>query len=168
MLRGAVWWLKILGYTDQEERVQKPARQQGRDPAPYFALADARASAKYSAMASEIKPIVSMEHTFDLLDIRVGRLLSVERAENAAKISYVLTADFGRFGIKTSVARLTQHSVEGLTGKQILGVLNFDPREIGGIVSEFLCLGVQLPKADSGEATIVAPLKEVKLGSKLF
>ena len=119
-------------------------------------------------MATELKPVVSMEESFDLLDIRVGKVLMVERAEQAQKLSYRLTADFGRFGIKTSVARLTQQSVEELIGKQILGVLNFEPREVGGIVSEFLCLGVQIPKADSGEATIVTPLKEVKVGSKLF
>ena len=119
-------------------------------------------------MASEIKPVVAMEDTFDRLDIRVGRVLSVEIAENAVKASYVLKADFGKYGIRTSVARLTLHSIDELVGKQILGVLNFESRTVGGIVSEFLCLGVQVPKADSGEATIVTPLVEVKAGSKLF
>jgi tRNA-binding protein len=119
-------------------------------------------------MVSELKPVVSMAESFDLLDIRVGKVLTVEIAQNARKPSYKLTADFGRFGVKTSVARLTQHSAEELIGRQILGVLNFEPREVGGIISEFLCLGVQIPKADSGEATLVTPLKEVKLGSKLF
>ena len=38
----------------------------------------------------------------------------------------------------------------------------------GGIVSEFLCLGVQVSGAESGEATIVTPLNMAKLGSKLF
>jgi tRNA-binding protein len=119
-------------------------------------------------MATDLKPVVSIAESFDLLDIRVGKVLTVDRAENAQKPSYQVTADFGRFGVKTSVARLTQQAVEELIGRQILGVLNFEPREVGGIVSEFLCLGVQIPKADSGEATIVTPLKEVKLGSKLF
>ena len=119
-------------------------------------------------MASEIKPVVAMEDTFDRLDIRVGRVLSVELAASAAKPSYVLKADFGKFGVRTSVARLTQMPIEELVGKQILGVLNFGPRTVGGIVSQFLCLGVQIPKADSGEAMIVTPLIEVKLGSKLF
>ena len=109
-----------------------------------------------------------MAESFDLLDIRVGKILTVEIAEKAQKSSYKLTADFGRFGVRTSVARLTQHDAEDLIGRQILGVLNFEPREVGGVVSEFLCLGIQIPKADSGEATIVTPLKEVRLGSKLF
>jgi tRNA-binding protein len=119
-------------------------------------------------MDSEIKPVVSKENTFDLLEIRLGRILSVEIAERALKPSYMITADFGRFGVRTSVARLSQHSVEELVGKQIFGVLNFGSRVVGGITSEFLCLGVQIPKADSGEATIVTPLIEAKLGSKLF
>lgn len=119
-------------------------------------------------MANEMKPVVSMEETFDRLDIRVGRVMTVELAPNAAKPSYKLTADFGRFGVKTTVARLTQHTAEELIGRQILGVLNFGARIVGGIGSEFLCLGVQIPKAESGEATIVTPLREVKLGSKLF
>ncbi len=109
-----------------------------------------------------------MADTFDLLDIRVGRILAVERVKNAAKSSYKLSVDFGRFGVKTSVARLTEHSVDELTGKRVLGVLNIGPREVGGIVSEFLCLGVQFLKAESGEATIVTPLVDAKLGSKLF
>ena len=116
---------------------------------------------------SDLKPIVSKE-VFDRLDIRVGRVVKVEEAPEAKKRSWLLTVDFGKYGIRRSVARLTTHSAEELTGKQVFGVLNFEPREIGGIVSEFLTLGVQVPGGDSGEATIVTPLVEVKLGSKLF
>lgn len=119
-------------------------------------------------MSEDIKPIVSKEDTFDKLEIRVGRVISVTLALDAPKPAYVIKADFGKFGIKTSVGRFTQHSEEELTGKLILGVLNFDSRQIGSVISEFLCLGVQYPKADSGEATIITPLVEVKIGGKLF
>jgi len=119
-------------------------------------------------MTTEIKPVVSKENTFDLLEIRLGRVISVESAISAAKPSYIIRADFGKFGIKTSVGRLTMHSADELIGKQIIGVLNFEPRSIGGIVSDFLTLGVQYPKAESGEATIITPLAEAKIGGKLF
>jgi tRNA-binding protein len=119
-------------------------------------------------MPSELKPTVAKAETFDKLDIRVGRLISVEIAEGAAKPSYLLKADFGRFGIKTSVARLTTHQPHDLIGRQILGLLNIGTREVAGVLSEFLCLGVQVPGAESGEATIVTPLVDAKLGSKLF
>ena len=123
---------------------------------------------RFIDMAQETKPIVSKEDTFDRLEIRVGRVVSVEPASDAAKASYVIRADFGKFGVRTSVGRFARHSVEELNGKQMLGILNFEPREIGGLVSEFLCLGVQYPKAESGEATPITPMVEAKIGGKLF
>ena len=119
-------------------------------------------------MATQLKPLVSKEETFDKLDMRVGRVVSIELASEAVKPSYVIKADFGRFGIKTSVARLTTHKPDELVGRQILGLLNIGKREVSGIESEFLCLGVQVLGAESGEATIVTPLVDAKLGSKLF
>ena len=119
-------------------------------------------------MSKEIKPIVSIAETFDKLEIRVGRILSVEIAPDAPKPSYIIKADFGKFGVKTSVGRFTKHSIEELKGKQILGILNFEPRKIGETVSEFFWCGVQYPKADSGEATIITPLTDAKIGGKLF
>ena len=119
-------------------------------------------------MTHEIKAVVSKEDTFDKLEIRIGRIVSVVTASGVAKPSYVIIADFGKFGMRTSVGRFTRHSADELIGKQVLGVLNFEPREIAGVMSEFLCLGVQYPKADSGEATIITPLVVTKIGGKLF
>ncbi len=119
-------------------------------------------------MPEETKPIVSKESTFDLLDIRLGRVMQVELEPSAPKRAYRLTIDFGKFGVKTSVGRFTQHAVEDLKGKLALGVLNFGPRRVGDAVSEVLVLGVQYPKADSGEATFVTPAVDAKIGSKLF
>jgi tRNA-binding protein len=116
----------------------------------------------------DIKPLVSKEETFDRLEIRVGRILSVDEAMDAVKPAFIIRADFGKFGTRTSVGRFTQHRVSELVGRQIIGILNFQTREIGGVVSEFLCLGIQYPKAESGEATIVTPLVEGKIGGKLF
>lgn len=117
---------------------------------------------------SEEKPIVSKEETFDKLDIRTGRILSVETTSDSPKAAYIIKADFGKFGIRTSVGRFTKHSPEELKNKLILGILNFEPRTVGSIKSEFLCLGVQYPKADSGEAAIITPLADAKIGGKLF
>lgn len=119
-------------------------------------------------MSHETKPIVDKEDTFDRLEIRVGRVVSVKPANDAPKPAYVITADFGKFGVRASVGRFTQHSPSELEGKLILGVLNFAPRVIGSITSDFLCLGVQFPKAESGEATIITPLADAKIGGKLF
>jgi tRNA-binding protein len=117
---------------------------------------------------SEEKEIVSKEEIFDKLEIRLGRVISVEEMLSAPKKAYKLKIDFGKFGIKTSVGRFTQHSPEEIKGKLVLGILNFPSRQIGDITSEVLTLGVQYPKAESGEATFITPFAEAKIGGKLF
>lgn len=119
-------------------------------------------------MSKDIKSTVLKEDTFDKLDIRLGRVLSVEIEPSAPKKAYKLEIDFGKFGKKISIGRFTQHNEEELKGKLVLGVLNFEPRQVGDVISEVLVLGVQYPKADSGEATIITPLEETKVGGKLF
>lgn len=47
--------------------------------------------------------------------------------------------------------------VEEVMGRLVLGVLNFEPRQMGSVTSEVLIFGVQYPKAESGEATFVSP-----------
>lgn len=119
-------------------------------------------------MAKEVKPTVSKEDTFDRLDIRVGRIVEVDLEPNSPKKSYRLKIDFGKFGTKTSIGRFTQHAIDEIKGKLVLGVLNFEPRCIGETTSEVLILGVQYPKSDSGEATFISPAAEAKIGGKLF
>ena len=117
---------------------------------------------------AEEKEIVSKDETFDKLEIRLGRVISVEEEPTAPKKAYKLKIDFGKFGIKTSVGRFTQHSLEEIKGKLVLGILNFPPRQIGGALSEVLTLGVQYPKGESGEATFITSFAEAKIGGKLF
>jgi len=117
---------------------------------------------------SDLKPIVVKEETFDRLDIRLGRIIAVEEEPTAPKRAYRLKIDFGKFGIRTSIGRFTSHSPEELHNKLVLGVLNFAPRLIGAVTSEVLILGVQYPKAESGEATIITPIADAKIGGKLF
>ncbi len=119
-------------------------------------------------MSTEIKSTVSKENTFDLLEIRIGKIIDVQEEVSAPKKAYRLKIDFGKFGIKTSVGRFTHHSKDEIINKTVLGILNFEPRQIGDTVSEVLILGVQFPKADSGEATFITPMAEAKIGGKLF
>ena len=120
-------------------------------------------------MPTPIKPLADKEATFDLLDIRVGKIIKAEPEQNSPKPIYKLTVDFGKYGQRVSAGRFTQHSVEELVGQPVLGVLNFPKRNVGTVESEVLILGVQFPKADSGEATFITPAnKDAKLGGKLF
>lgn len=79
-----------------------------------------------------------------------------------------MTIDFGKFGQKISYGRFTMHPLEEVVGRQVLAVLNFPPRTMGEVVSEALVLGVQYPKAESGEATFISPMVTAKIGSKVF
>jgi len=119
-------------------------------------------------MAKEVKPIVSFEDSFEKLDIRVGRIIAVEPETRTHKPTYRLVIDFGKFGTRVSYGRFTRHPVEEVKDRLVLGVLNFEPRQMGPVTSEVLVLGVQYPKAESGEATFVSPAVNVKPGSKLF
>jgi len=119
-------------------------------------------------MSTEAKPQVSKEETFDRLEIRLGRVLSAQIEPSSPKRAYRMEIDFGKFGKKTSVGRFTQHAQEELVGQLVLGVLNFEPRQVGETVSEVLVLGVQYPKAESGEATFLSPAAEAKIGGKVF
>jgi tRNA-binding protein len=76
--------------------------------------------------------------------------------------------DFGKFGVKTSVGRFTQHTIEDISGKLVVGVLNFGLRRIGSVDSEVLILGVQYPGVESGEATFLTPFVDAKIGGKVF
>ena len=80
---------------------------------------------------------------FDKVDIRVGTVVSVKKNEKARKPSLVLEVDFGEeIGIKKSSAQISHYYNEGnLKGKQVIGVCNFEEKNIAGIVSQVLILG---------------------------
>lgn len=119
-------------------------------------------------MTTAIKPTVPFDDSFGKLDIRVGRITQVALETQTEKPTYRMVVDFGKFGLRVSYGRFTQHPESEVLGRLVLGVLNFAPKAMGPAVSEALILGVQYPKAESGEATFVSPVAEAKIGSKLF
>lgn len=104
---------------------------------------------------------------FQKLDIRVGKVVSVEDFPEARKPLYKITADFGsEIGVKKSaVGAKHLYTKEELQGKLILGLVNMPPKQIGPFTSEFLTLGVS---DEEGRCILVAPDKKVPLGSKLL
>jgi tRNA-binding protein len=104
---------------------------------------------------------------FEKVDIRVGRITRAEPFPEARKPAYKLWVDFGpEIGEKRSSAQITKHyAIEDLIGRQVLGVVNFPPRQIGPVLSEVLILG--LPD-EEGAVVLVGPGHDVPLGGKLF
>ena len=105
---------------------------------------------------------------FAKLDIRAGTILKVEAFPKARKPAYKLTIDFGgEIGIKRSSAQITDYyTPENLTGKKILAVVNFPPRQIADFMSEVLVLGTDSP----GGIVLAVPDKTEAAhnGDKLF
>ncbi len=80
---------------------------------------------------------------FESIEIRVGTITDVQDFPEARKPAYKVTVDFGaEIGIKKSSAQITDlYSKKDLMGKQIIGVINFAPKQIGPFISEFLITG---------------------------
>ena len=100
---------------------------------------------------------------FDTVDIRLGTVLSVKKNEKARKPSLVVEVDFGKdIGIKQSSAQITHfYNADNLIGKQVIGVCNFQEKNIAGVKSQVLILG-SIDK--DGRVTLVHPSQEAENG----
>lgn len=103
---------------------------------------------------------------FERIELRVGTVIAVEEFPQARKPAWKLTVDFGEAGIKRSSAQLTVHyRKEDLLGRQVLGVLNFPPKQIGPFRSEVLVTGFA---DESGAIVLAGPERAVPNGARLI
>src|SRR6516225_1266258 len=104
---------------------------------------------------------------FEKVDIRVGRIIKAEPFPEARKPAYRLQIDFGpEIGVKKSSAQLTTYyELDALTGRLVLGVVNFPPRQIGPFMSEVLTLGVP---DQNGEVMLIGPQGAVPNGGRMY
>ncbi len=103
---------------------------------------------------------------FKAVELRAGTIIKVEAFPEARKPAWKITVDFGgSIGIKKTSAQITDlYSPENLTGRQIIGVMNFPPRQIGPFMSEFLLTGFY---REDGAVVMAVPEREVPDGTEL-
>lgn len=103
---------------------------------------------------------------FEKVQLRVGTIVSAEDFSEARQPAYILKVDFGaELGVKKSSAQITDlYDLEELIGKQVIAVVNFQPKQIGPIKSECLVTGFY---DSSGKVVLAVPDKEIENGARL-
>lgn len=103
---------------------------------------------------------------FTAVEIRVGTVTAVEEFPEARKPAYRVTVDFGEeIGVRRTSAQVTDlYTPAELLGRQVVGVVNFPPKQVGPMMSEFLLTGF---RGEDGAVVIAVPEREVPNGARL-
>lgn len=99
---------------------------------------------------------------FAKLEIRVGKIISAEKVENADKLLR-LEVDFGdeKRQIVSGIAQF--YSRQDLVGKQCPFIVNLEPRKFKGVESQ----GMLLAAIVDDTAVLLHPDKEIPAGTKV-
>ena len=101
---------------------------------------------------------------FGKVEMKVGRITSVEDIPAARKPIYKLTIDFGGGLTRQCAAGIKdRYTKEQLEGKVVIAVVNLEPKSVAGVVSECMLLTA----FNENELSLLAPDKEVALGTKV-
>lgn len=102
---------------------------------------------------------------FIKVDVRIGTITEVKEFPKAKKPAYQILIDFGTIGIKKSSAQITElYTKEKLLGKQVIAIINFNPRQIADFMSECLILGVY---NKDGHVVLLQTSQPIKNGEQI-
>jgi len=98
---------------------------------------------------------------FGKVEMKVGRITSVEDIPAARRPMYKLVVDFGNGVSKQCVAGIKDHyTKDDLAGKIVVAVMNLEPKSVAGVVSECMLLAAY----DESELSLLSTDREVPLG----
>jgi len=113
---------------------------------------------------SDVVSVIGFEH-FLGVEIRAGTIVEANLNPKARVPAYVLRIDFGAAGTRTSSAQITSnYQASDLVGKQVVAVMNFEPKRVAGVKSEVLVLGAV---SDEKGVVLLAPTFAVENGARI-
>jgi methionyl-tRNA synthetase len=90
-------------------------------------------------MTEEMKPVINYDQ-FAAADLRVGKIIEAELHPNADRL-LVLKIDLGPLGVRQILAGIkAYYQPEELVGKQVIVIVNLEPRNIRGLESQGMVL----------------------------
>lgn len=103
---------------------------------------------------------------FEAVEMRAGTIVAVEDFPEARQPAYKITVDFGPdIGVRRTSAQVKAiYSHDELLGRQVMGVVNFPPKQIGPMRSEFLLTGFY---REDGAVVLAVPERPVQNGARL-
>ncbi|MGC8572682.1 MAG: methionine--tRNA ligase subunit beta [Caldisphaera sp.] len=101
---------------------------------------------------------------FSKIDLRVGKILSVELVPNSRKL-LKLMVDLGTEQRQILAGLQKWYKPEELVGKLVIVVANLKPKVMGGLESQGMILAA--PCGEDQKPVILTPLEPVNPGSKV-
>jgi methionyl-tRNA synthetase len=101
---------------------------------------------------------------FSKIELRTAKIVNVEEIENSNKL-YKLTVDAGEAQTRIIIAGIKRYyKKDELIGKNIVIIINIEPRSLAGIQSQGMLLAAE---DDLGNVVLLTLDKEIKPGSNI-
>jgi len=118
---------------------------------------------KITELKKEVEPKEVTFDEFQMLDLRVGKILEVEPIPKSKKLIRVIV-DFG-FEKRQAVAGLLQYyKSEDLINRKCVFLLNLKRRVMAGVESQCMILAAE---DSDGRVVVLQPEKDIAEGSKI-
>jgi len=99
---------------------------------------------------------------FKKVEMKVGKIVSVDDIPTARKPMYKLTVEFGEGVTRQCVAGIKdRYSKEELMGKVVVAVLNLIPKPVAGVMSECMLLAA----FNDEELSLLSPDRPISVGT---